>query len=185
MTDLWLGAEYNANYPVHESTDALMKQYIETRFVKKNISFFERLETQVEVFGDPRQFHYDDVSRVKATGKHTEKERYEDNVVKSIDHHITLFADLKPRLILIGGSLAFDAYKRLVLPNLDYENLVIVKLRNPSPQAHRGSKRVWNSKYKNFTADLSGYSGLSLLHLACPDIESNFEIRELAKKYYE
>lgn len=184
MSNLWLGAEYNANYKDAETTDALMQQYLETGSINKNTSFFERLEAQVGIFGDPRDFHYDDVSRVKATGQHSEKSQYDANVKDSVKHHIQLFNLFKPKLILIGGTLAFDAYCKLILPSLPFDNLIVVKLRNPSPQAHRGSQEHWNNKYKNFKADLTNYNSLTLLHLKCASIASDFELQELpASKY--
>lgn len=184
MPDLWLGAEYNANYKDIETTDALMKKYLDSGSINKNNSFFERLEAQVSIFGNPKDFYYDDVSRVKATGKHTEKSQFEASVKESIEHHVQLYNDLKPNLILIGGSLAFDAYCNFILPKLSFDNLILVKLRNPSPQAHRGNQEEWNCKYKNFTADLSHYEGLSLLHLKCSNIDSELELQELRESKY-
>lgn len=179
MNNLWLGAEYNQNYGDIESTDELMRQYLEFGRTNRNADFFERLETQVRCFGNPNDFFYDDVSQVRANGLHNERVQYQENVEQSVQYHISLFKRFNPGIILIGGSLAFDAWRRIILPHLVYDNLVVVKIRNPSPQAHRGNPDEWLRKYQQFKADLSQYVGLKLLHLKCSNIKSDFELIEI------
>jgi len=174
VTNLWLGIEYNANHKDVDTMEVLMKEYLKCGSVRVNSQFFERLKAQVAVFGNPESFYYDDVSIVKATGKQSEEEQYYLNVIKSIDHHVCRFKKLKPSLILIGGGLAFDAYCKYILPNLTYNSLTIVQLRNPSKQAHWGNPKVWNEKYDNFRPSLPCREGLSLLKLTCSDIDSDF-----------
>jgi hypothetical protein len=179
MKNLWLGAEYNQNYGDTESTDELMRQYLNSGTINKNTSFFVRLKAQVSCFGNPNDFCYDDVSRVRASGKHTKKDQFESNVSESVDYHKDLFRNHKPRVILIGGSQAYDAWCKFILRHLVYDNLFVVKIRNPSRQAHRGNSDEWLNKYQQFKADLSQNVGLKLLHLKCSNIKSDFKLIEI------
>lgn len=185
MTNLWLGAEYNQNYGDTECTHSIMRQYLKTGIVKNNPDFFEKLKAQVSCFGNPNDFHYDDLSQVKASGKHTEKNQFELNVRKSVDHHKGLFRENNPNIVLIGGTDAFKAWCQIILPYLKFDNLVVIKIRNPSPQAHWGEHCKWVKKYRKYKADLSGYKeGLNLLHLKCSNIESDFELIELPERRF-
>jgi hypothetical protein len=140
------------------------------------------LKAQVSCFGDPADFFYDDVSQVKATGKHTDPKTYESNAIQSLPYQKQLFTRLNPELILIGGQQAFDAYCKIILPELQYDSLIIVKLRNPSPQAHRGQINRWLDKYQALQISLTKKEGLPFFHLKCSNIASNFALCEIAPR---
>ncbi len=161
-----------------------MKEYLESPEKERNPGFFELLKVQVSCFGNPNHFYYDDVSQVKATGKQTDPNQYSLNVSQSLPYQKRLFDHLKPEIILIGGAAPFDAYCSIILPELNFDNLTLVKLRNPSPQAHRGNRIQWIKKYRSFTASLPNNKGLQLFHLKCSNINSQFELCKLSTKRY-
>ncbi len=182
MTKLWLGAEY-AEYKDDQIDYAemndLMKRFLSRDSSVKRTQFLAVLEQQVSVFGSPLEFYYDDVSRVRATGKHSEPGTYEQNVRDSVEHHIRQFELLKPKLVLIGGGLAFENFRRIVLPDLNVESLAIVRIRNASRQAHRGPIAFWMEKYHETKIEIPEEHGIQFYHLACQGNGEPFRLRSV------
>ncbi len=180
VTKLWLGAEYAEYKDVqidYAEMNDLMKRFLSRDSSMKRTQFLEVLEQQVSVFGPPLEFYYDDVSRVRATGKHSEPGTYEQNVCDSVEHHIRQFELLKPKLVSIGGGLAFENFRKIVLPNLNVESLAIVRIRNASRQAHRGPVASWMEKYHKTKIEIPEEHGIHFYHLACRSSGEPFHLR--------
>ncbi len=182
VTMLWLGAEY-AVYKddriEYAEMNELMKRFLSRDASMGRTQFFQVLEQQVSVFGCPHEFLYDDVSRVRATGKHSEPHVYEENVRSSIEYHVRLFERIKPKLVLIGGGLAFENFRWIVLPHLSVESLAIIKIRNASRQAHRGPIDSWMKKYRETKFEIPEGPGMQFYHLACRGPGDAFHLRSL------
>ena len=94
---------------------------------------------------------FDDVSIVPAGGSHSDEETYRNNVALSKWYHIRLLEQFHPSLVIIGGGLAMKEYVDQVLPNSVIQPIVL-RLRNPSPQAHFGAiygEGGWIERYEN------------------------------------
>ncbi len=182
VTKLWLGAEYaeyeSAQIDYAEMND-LMKRFLSRDASMRRTQFLQILEKQVSVFGSPQEFFYDDVSRVRATGTHSEACIYEQNVRNSVEHHVRQFELLKPTLILVGGGLAFENFRRIVQPHLSAKSLAIVRIRNASRQAHRGPIDSWMDKYRETKLEIPEEQGIRFYHLACRSHRDPFQLRIL------
>lgn len=191
---LHLGAEYNASRKagVVYTMDEMVRLFLEGRW-DDNPLYFQRVVAQaafaLSAIGSTAlikdSFYFDDVSQSKtATGKHSAKTTYRKDVEASIDYHMELTSRLRPDVVLVCGKDACEAYTDIVLPHLRRPPAVIVRLRNPSSQAHRGSHKVWIDAYGKAAVD---YAGSLVCHLGSAEpityelmasnVDSPFELR--------
>jgi hypothetical protein len=153
---LHLGAEYNNQHgAAGPSMNEIVSRYLREGTLT-DLNYFRLLVEQVRCFGSPEAFHYDDVSRVRATGSHSPLEEYRNNVRRSVGEVVTLVETIKPRLIIVAGVHAYREFARQILPKLPGWRGDLVRTRNPSVQAHRGSVEEWEKSYRSFRTDLAG-----------------------------
>jgi hypothetical protein len=151
---LHLGAEYNRTHgDAGDPMNELVRRYFEGALRDPN--YFPLLVEQVACFGDPRRFYYDDVSRVRAGGRHSEDDLYRENVRQSVGGVSTLVKELDPRIIIVAGGLAFTEFVRQVLPAAPLWRGDLVKARNPSSRGHYGTQEAWQLCYRRFRSALS------------------------------
>lgn len=151
---LHLGAEYNGNHKVAgPSMNELVDRYLrDARF--HEFSYFRFLMEQVRCFGDPRQFYYDDVSKVRVGGVHSNIDIYRENVRRSVAELVQVVREVQPRLIIVAGTLAFSEFNSQVLPRIPDWRGDLIKTRNPSAQGHRGRPSLWLERYRSFQSNM-------------------------------
>lgn len=144
---LHLGAEYNAEHPAAgpPMNELVAKFWAGTI---ANERYFRCLVEQVACFGDPDGFYFDDVSRIRARGSHTDAVQYRRNVQASVGELVALIAQLEPRVIIVAGGRAHHEFVRQVLPHARTWHGHLVRARNPSNQGHWGSLSSWIESYK-------------------------------------
>lgn len=171
-----LGAEYNASRKagIVHTMDEMVRLFLEGHW-RDNPLYFQRVVAQaafaLSAIGSTASikdnFHFDDVSQSKtANGKLSAKTTYRKDVEASIDFHVDLTDRLRPDVVLVCGKDACEAYTDIVLPHLQHPPAVIVRLRNPSSQAHRGVHKAWIDAYKKAAVD---YAGSLTRHLGAPE----------------
>lgn len=144
---LFLGSEFNAARGDLRSMNTMVHEYLRTG-KNPNLRYFSVLEAQLRSLGvREAELFFDDVSRVHAGGTQTAKTQYVENVRRSIDHHHALLKRFQPDLIVIGGVQAFTQYTSQVLSGKGSTRPVVLRLKNPSPEAHRGSSPRWVAAY--------------------------------------
>ena len=147
---LVLGSEFNATRGDSRSMDEITKDFLQTG-EQENLRYFQILRAQLASLDILNtDLFFDDVSRIPAGGTLSSPEAYSTNITKSRDYHEMLLKTFKPDLIVIGGGLAAREYIQQILSTviLDHSPIVL-RIRNPSPQAHRGSTEVWIQAYRN------------------------------------
>ena len=173
---LHLGAEYNASRKagIIYTMDEMVRLFLEGRW-SDNPLYFQRVVAQaafaLSAVGSTASiadsFRFDDVSQSKtANGKLSAKTAYRKDVEASVDFHVDLTNRLRPDVVLVCGKGACEAYAGIVLPHLRHPPAVIVRLRNPSSQAHRGVRKMWIDAYKKAAVD---YAGSLVCHLGSPE----------------
>jgi len=163
-TILFLGSEYNQGHSknnVHVSMQEQVEHWLKT---KENVNpkFFIILEAQLRSLGliDKNNkmlatIIFDDVSKVLAGGRQSPKDVYRHNVSKSVEFHRAMLEEKRPSIVIIGGSDAYDEYRRQIIGN-GYNGFmpnVILKVRNQSSRAHCSTK-TWQSHY--LSEDIGG-----------------------------
>jgi len=137
---LWLGAEFNSNQGDVRSMDEISHVALRNG-LRSQDTYFQILKAQVNSLGISMthdSLYFDDVSIVPSGGRHSDEDIYRKNVTLSKWYHIRLLHQYQPSLIIIGGGLAMREYVRQVLSDSVIQPIVL-RLRNPSPQAHFGT----------------------------------------------
>ncbi|MDG1484357.1 MAG: hypothetical protein P8R54_32500 [Myxococcota bacterium] len=144
---LFLGSEFNAARGDLRSMNTMVHEYLRTG-KNPNHRYFSVLRAQLRSLGvREAELFFDDVSCVHAGGKQTEKAQYAESVRRSVDHHRALLKRFRPDLIVIGGVQAFTQYTSQVLGGESQTGPVVLRLKNPSPEAHRGPTPRWVAAY--------------------------------------
>ena len=163
---LHLAAEYNATrvHGVEVDMNEMIRLY-EAGEWSDNSRYMERTIAQVHAMsalmaweGGLKPIRYfDDVSRVPATGQHSPKPEYRENVRRSVDHHRALFERFEPDGVIVAGGEALDAFLDIVVPALSTPPPLVVGMRNPGDQGHRGSwENGWRYRYQEVSTLLMG-----------------------------
>ena len=156
------GAEYHYR-PGEENPPmgALMRR-VEAGEIFPDHDYFRRTKSQVEtalaILGLPNtSIHYGDVTQVKAEGKHTAFDEYRRRVLQTRDAVVAEFAELNPCAAIIAGGDAFRAFRDIVHPALGASQpAVVIKVRNPGAEGHRGRFKAWETAYADAAAAFSG-----------------------------
>ena len=149
---LYLGSEFNSARGDLRSMNEITWEYLTTN-QNENPRFFSVLRAQLTALKAPHRIYFDDVSRVLSGGKQSVSSLYEDYVKQSVPHHHALLRAFDPPLIVISGTDAFKNYIKHVLQSENLESPIVLRVWNPSPEAHRGSTETWLSRYNSI--DLS------------------------------
>ena len=149
---LWLGAEFNFSKGDTRSMDEIAHVALRGG-LRCQDTYFQILKAQVHSVGvslTHDSIIFDDVSIVPGTGRHSDEDTYRNNVALSKWYHIRLLNQFQPNLVIIGGGLATREYLSQVLPSSIIQPIVL-RLRNPSPQAHFGAiygEDGWIERYE-------------------------------------
>jgi len=174
---LHLGLEYHANHRVAgKPMNDLVRRHLRDGDCGP---YFQLLVAQVRCFGDPRRFWYDDVSRVRAGGKLSEADVYEQNVRQSARDLVAHVERLTPRIIVVAGDRGFTLFMSKVLPRIPTWRGHLIKARNPSARGHWGRRRLWLDRYTEFSSDLMSQprpDGIRRWHMLSPDSETPFDL---------
>lgn len=166
-----LAAEFNALRGFDASTNELVHRFIDGVH-KDNQRYFQMLNAQARaverLVGRLIVDYYDDVSQEPAGGKQTLTKQYNERVNRSTPTLVSLFSQHSPNVVLIAGRDPFLAFREIVLPKLTWHGAVI-RVLNPSPQAHRGKVDNWLARYaaatgpSHFTVPSSGVNFWTLV----------------------
>lgn len=185
-TGLHLGAEYNGNHgAAGPPMDELVSEYLRLGSIRDEM-YFRFLLAQVRCFGEPSQFRYDDVSQVRAGGKHSSKDVYRERVGRSVTRLSSIIQERDPRLIIVAGTLAFDEFERQILPMIPKWRGDVIRARNPSAQAHwvdaGQSTGLWFQRYREFRSTLlvePRPKSVRRWHLQARDADAPFQLKAL------
>ena len=191
-----LSAEYNgdrADGVTH--MDQMIRLYQQGAW-QDNPLYMERTlaqaHTLAQLCGAPaaHSLYYSDVSLIKAGGAHSPKEQYRANVRASLPQHLSAFKQHTPTAVAVAGGEALSAFVEIVLPELIAAGCaprVILGVRNPGAEGHRGSWRDWEPRYLNAARDLSGQlaatrEGVAIFKLTSPGAQTPFRLERLERR---
>ncbi len=164
------GAEYHYREG-HEnpSMDEYMRRHTAGMQVP-NPNYFRRSKAQVDtaiaIFGldAGTSVRYGDVTQVNGGGEHAPRDEYQRRVLATRDAVVSEFKSHAPSVAIIAGSEAFLAFRKILDPALgEHRPSVVVRMRNPGSQGHRGATaEAWNAAYANAAASLANSCGAVL-----------------------
>ncbi len=124
-----------------------MEQYLGGAILS-DPTYFKFTAAQARCFGDPRRFHYHDVSWVRAGGQQTKQPLYGQYVAKNAKALARYVLGVEPGLIIVGGGDAHDEFLAQILPRLGDWRGHVVRAWNPSSNGHFGKEHAWvESRY--------------------------------------